>query len=357
MSYLYLDEADIISGGYEEALLENIGELLRLLPVRPKGVLIVVSCIDDLMGTDVDSLLDELREQQPDIAFSMGHMNPIQSDSKLPPAVNIQKTIYSFLTSQDMTEKTILLSGINVKIDEKSELYEVLGNAGFQLKHISDCKTYQAYQELAKSQLNLLLSPLGKMAAIDMTQRLKMPYFQFNFSFSIKEILENYKRLFDTLGIAKVDFSKQEKSLSHKIKQAREIVGQREIVIDDTATFRPFGLARFLYENGFNVKAICLDQLRKIDQEDCDWISDNTEIQLYLHSQFDAPLKRTEQAEMLAIGFEAGYYFTSNHLVEQQLDEGMFGFQGIEILLDKMIQASLNTSSLEIEIHRAGLVV
>ena len=93
LSYLYLEQSDIISG-YDNAMIEAVGEVLNRLEKRPKGILVFVSCIDDLIGTDGDAVIAELSERFPDIQFRMGHMNPISTDSDEPPLVTTWKSVY-----------------------------------------------------------------------------------------------------------------------------------------------------------------------------------------------------------------------------------------------------------------------
>ena len=52
VSYVYIDESDIVSGGYEELIPNAVDELFEFLEKRPRVLLLFVSCLDDLLGTD-----------------------------------------------------------------------------------------------------------------------------------------------------------------------------------------------------------------------------------------------------------------------------------------------------------------
>ena len=80
LSYLYINQSDVING-YDDLIPPAVGELLDALPVRPKVVFVFVSCLDDLIGTDHDALLETLGAQYPDVRFRIGHMNPISQGS------------------------------------------------------------------------------------------------------------------------------------------------------------------------------------------------------------------------------------------------------------------------------------
>ena len=99
LSYLYVNQADIING-YDELIIPAVEELLETLPQRPKVVLIFVSCLDDLIGTDHEALQEKLAQCFPDVKFRSCHMNPISKGSKTPPAISIQNNIYSLLKKE-----------------------------------------------------------------------------------------------------------------------------------------------------------------------------------------------------------------------------------------------------------------
>ena len=60
VSYLFLTEADIVSGDFEQMIVDNVDILFGMLPKKPKALLIFTSCLDDLLGTDHEPILEEL---------------------------------------------------------------------------------------------------------------------------------------------------------------------------------------------------------------------------------------------------------------------------------------------------------
>ena len=85
VSYLFLTEADIVSGDFEQMIVDNVDILFEALPKKPRALLIFTSCLDDLLGTDHEPILAELTRRNPDVKFRHCTMNPISLDSKLPP--------------------------------------------------------------------------------------------------------------------------------------------------------------------------------------------------------------------------------------------------------------------------------
>ena len=94
--YLYLDQSDIVSG-YDDLIPEAVDEILSRLEKRPRAMLLFVSCLDDLIGTNHEAVLEELRRRHPEIRFAFAHMNPITLNEALSPPVSIQKNLYAML--------------------------------------------------------------------------------------------------------------------------------------------------------------------------------------------------------------------------------------------------------------------
>ena len=52
ISWMMIREEDIVSGSYEQLILQNVDELLGNMNPRPRVFMIFVTCIDTLLGTD-----------------------------------------------------------------------------------------------------------------------------------------------------------------------------------------------------------------------------------------------------------------------------------------------------------------
>ena len=130
VSYLYLREEDIVSGAYEDLFVQAVDELLDHLKHTgrlPKVLMVFVSCIDDLLGTDHNALLDIFESRHPDVRFTFCHMSPISLDTKVPPPVNIQNKIYSMLDVTQQKDTGVNLIGNLVPIQKNCEVFRFCG--------------------------------------------------------------------------------------------------------------------------------------------------------------------------------------------------------------------------------------
>ena len=359
LSYLYIDESDIVSGGYEELICEAVGELFLNLGYRPRVLMIFVSCLDDLLGTDHDAFLSELHAQFKDVLFTICHMNPITLGSRVPPPVNIQKKMFGLLenaTGEAKLKNTAAFCGNNVPFDSDGELFEVLKTAGYsEVLHISECKTFSEFQHMARVSLYIVPSPVGLEAAKDLQKNLGTDYVFMPVSYDLKEIEDNYKNILD--GIA-FDFSEQIALTKKSLMLTKEMLGGMPVVIDASATIRPFSLACLLLQNGFKVTEIYAQECIAIEKASLDWIASNAPgVRVVLPEHHRAPTIRRQDQEILSIGFEAAYLTGARHVAYFVNDETLYGYHGIRKLMDMMVKASKEDTDLLKMINDYGLVV
>ena len=356
LHYLYVDQSDIIEG-YDNLIVEQVPLLLASLEELPKVLLLFVSCLDDLIGTNHEAIIEELSSLYPQIDFRFCHMNPISLDSNSPPAVTIQRNMYSLLKPASTKQKTINAIGNLEAFDKDCELYHLLALASFRLLHISECTTYQEFQAMSQSSLNLVVGLQGVLPAEEMEHKLKIPALFAPVSYRWEAIEKNYERLAEQLGIS-ICLEAYRVKTERQVQQTKAIVRRKPIIIDASATSRPFELARFLLEEGFQVAKIFVQKTIPLEKEHHDWILEKyplVEVIPPLHPEMvkDSPLF----PDSLAIGVEGAYLCKSNYPVDLIGDATLYGYRGLELLMQKMSEAIQNPRSLQQIIEDYKLVV
>lgn len=363
LSYLYIDESDIVSGGYEDLIPEAVAELLDTLEKRPKVLMIFVSCLDDLLGTDHESILEVLREQHEDVRFTFCHMNPITLDTDNPPPVNIRRKMYGLLEPRESKKSQVNLIGNPVQIRPESELFGFLQALGVeQVNHIAQFETFEAYQHMAAAKWNLVVAPPAVKAAMDMKARLNIDFELVYTNYREEDILNTYKRLMEKLADkeeVKFDLEQYQRKARQAVWEAREAVGDRPVFIDYTAVVFPFAAARALCEAGFYVAGIFAQTAQGAEKEHADWIHEHMpEIQVLNPIAHDIPTKiGTFPKDSLAIGFEAAYITRARHVYGLVNNEGNFGFDGLVRLMEGIVHGVQREEDLETLIKNYGLVI
>ena len=359
LSYLYIDEADIVSGSYEDLILEGVDALLEALEEMPKAMFIFVSCLDDLLGTDHVAILDVLNKKYP-IKFQVGHMNPITNGSKTPPPVTLQRKMYELVEGQGEKAETLNLLGNFVPLEENNELFDVLSQLGIkEIKHISEQKTFKAFEEMGESKYSLVLRPEAKVAAEDMKRHNKINYRFLPVSYDMEVIAEQYEEIIEMINQdVTVDFTAMQEEAKACIEKAKGVIGDFPIIIGNSAVCRPFNLAKALISYGFNVQKVYADDVVSFEKESFEWLKANApQVEIISALNHNRINRVEEEQDCIAIGYNAAYIEKSKHVVDLIQDEHMFGYKGIVKLMDMMTKCYLEPMALKEIIEKYGLVV
>ncbi len=362
VSYLFLKEEDIISGGYEEILIEACKKLLTHLGKcgrLPKVLGIFVSCIDDLLATDHEALLHQLREVYPKIRFTFCHMNPTSTDTSVPPPVNIQNKNYEMLDVVSKKDEGVNIIGNFAPLRKGSELFLVLKAMGAEsIRHISDYETFTAYQEMAKSKLNIVIAPSGKFSAQNMKKKHGTDYQVVFTSFRKEVIRENYKLLEKVLGGKMPDLQPYEDEYEQMIKKTRRELNNLPVVISGESIVHPFDLARALLEHGINVGCIYAQQVLPADQENYLWLKEKyPKVQIIQPQSPQAAFQEKTFDSCLAIGYSAAYQSNTGYIVDIDGQHGFYGYGGTVELLGLMCEAARKKVDLKQILEEAVLIV
>ena len=369
LSYLYLEESDIISG-YDAAICEAVGELLERLQKRPKVLIVFVSCLDDLIGTDCDAVMEELSQRYPDIQFRMGHMNPISTNSDEPPLVSIWKNVYSLMESSQQEKKLgVNMLGNYVPIHEESEIFEVLANFNMKLYHVGNCTTYEELRDMGNNCLNLLVAAPVEKIAKQLKKTQGIEYVKAHVAYDLEKIKANYQLIFERLkemgkiadtkesldGFQEILRKSEEKAVA-AIWAAKEKVGNKKLYIDYSAFAEPFAAAKFFYQEGFNIQRVYAKDIDETD-ENYQWLLKETQVEIIKVNKHDIVNKWKKTDDSISIGMEAAYVSGSRYVVPVFQNEGMYGFYGVCMLMKKLEDCVKEDADLQEVIHQAGLVV
>jgi len=163
-SYLYITPADIVAG-YDNLILEGADELLAK-DKSIKVLFLFVPCMDDFIGTDIESLAIEVQKRHPGIVVRACHMNPIAAETKKPPLVTTMHSMFSAIETKNYaSEDAVNLCGSFALIYKECELFDFLGDYGIEVRQLANYETYEQFCEMGRSKYNLIMRPAGKFAA------------------------------------------------------------------------------------------------------------------------------------------------------------------------------------------------
>lgn len=349
LSFLYIGEEDAVSGQYVENIGDAVEELLEVLEPVPKAFVLYFNCIDDFLGTDEKALLRELKSRFPGLYFTVCHINPVAADEKISQGMRKHNQMYGLLEYTEQKENSLNFIGNYVSLDPESELFTVLKEWGIDtIRELFTCETFADYQKMASSRLNLVLMPMGQVAAQNMAAKLGIPYYDNPVSYDLKEVLQHYQDLAGLLGKSCPDFGGEIRQTLLDIIVTREMVGDIPIVVDSSASMRPFALAKALLGYGFQVKAVFAPHSPREDAEERQWLADHhPQVTVIYREGVKAVAGYGLDRECMAIGYDCAFLLKARHFVNMFNDESFYGFHGIRKLMGLMGKAAARSADWE----------
>ena len=160
-----------------------------------------MTCVDAILGTDIKRIAKQLEDECGRKVIA-SFMDPIARESRKAPMVCVQQSIYSALEKTHSDNRSVNIIGAFVPLKKDSEIITYLHESGIKnIYQISECKTYDEYQLMASSCLNIVINPQALAAAEDMKEKLNIPYVVFDNVYGLERITEQYKKLSGSIKI------------------------------------------------------------------------------------------------------------------------------------------------------------
>lgn len=353
VSVLKLTQADLVSGDYEGEVARAIEQLLQVLPQAPRVLQIIVHCIDDFLGTDGENLVAGLREEFPQLRFTLMHENPISVDVARDALSKMQSGLYAPLEIPARHDTGVNTLGSFEPLPAESEIFAFLDAlvAG-PLRHIATCENFDEYQQMAASAVSISLDRRGDSTVQSLAERFATLPLIWHATYSLDQVKNKYQQLlsllqegcmFDAAALTRTQsvLADAEQAAKEAIDHARQAVGDTPLVVDSSTSFSPCDLARELAEYGFNVKAVVVFHMKGAEVEQEQRLLEAFPQVQVIKDQSALNLQQTEQlGDALSIGVDGEFLFGCKRVVRGIYhDEGAFGYQGIRKLMSLMTQA------------------
>lgn len=344
MFYLNLDDRSIALGSYLKKIPEAVQYIKEL--GQFKAVLICMTCLDALLGTDLAGLGKKISAQV-GIPVTTTFMDPIVRDGNYGPMVQVRQAITNCFEAWEKVPEgkdAINLLGTFAPFENGSELFALLTGTGIkEIKTVAGCSSFEELQKMGCSRANLIVHPQAAACGADLEKRLGMPYIKLFTSYVPDIIEENYKKLGAFLK-ADICCGKEKQAAEKALREfALKYKGKR-IAVGEAVCGNPFDIAIMLIGAGIEVPYVFRDM---IHPEDWDLIAALNkvapELKVYsgVHPSTAACPATLPQADLM-LGLDAGYYNQSAVIAAWPFDRTFYGFDGIHALLEIMDSAFLN---------------
>lgn len=341
---LQVSESDAVMGQHLENFKKTIEKIAS--EKNPKAIVVCTTCIDDILGSEFEEVAQKM-EQMLNLPIKVVRMNPICRDGKLPSGLRVWASFYDFLPYVQEREPAINILGACASISRKSELYELLAQAGYpKVNQLPSCASFEQFSEMAKASYNLLIRPIAKLWAQKMATHMGIPYCFVPASYGFSAIEKNYQKIGELLG-NKLNIAPYREKVELDMGELLDQLQEKKIAVGSSVNGSPFEISRALIEFGFKVKAIFVRKIADYEWEHINWLKEkdsNLTVYRISHPSLIQHLDEWENID-LALGLDAGYYCTRAKTAPISLETQGYGYQNTLYLLKEMVTAMKNTYS------------
>ena len=358
MSWVAVDEADMFNGQLEENIISGASEIIARLPKRPRAILLFISCIHQFAGCDMARVIAELGARHSGIDFVDCYMTPTMRKSGLTPDQLVRRQIYALLPKVPPRPQTAAIIGNDRPTMPSSELIALFGGAGWTVRDLTQCASYDDFLDTADSSLYITTSLPAKAAAESLAARTGRMHLHLPLCYGDAEIRRYLRELSLNLQMTEPDWDEAAQKAESALAQLRSELSGWKVAIDYTATPRPLGLARRLLECGIDVSCVYADVFSPEEQGDFEAIRGHfpkLRLRPTVHpSMLHAP-PQSPSLNCLAIGQKAAWFENTPYFVNIVAGGGQWGFDGICRLAAMMGEAAGHPKDTATLIQHKGL--
>lgn len=336
--YLLLDDTDIVTGRYLRKIPKACAEIVEELDYTPSAVMICVTCVDALLGTDMERVCRSSTEAA-GVPCVPAYMYALTREKRLPPMGLARKTIYSLLEPQKRRSNECNILGFFSHLEDSCEIYELLRRAGIKaVREVGRCKTFDEYKELSRANFNIVLNPEARAAAQDMQTRLGIPFVELVRLYRLDKIRNQYRLFGQAIG-AELDDGEFYDEAFDAVTAFRGKYGSISFAVGECLNADSFELALALVEYGFKVAEIygTVGERNFVFIKKLAEISPDTRIYSNLSPTM---LGYERDCEINAcIGSDAAYYHKDLPSVPWSEEEQPFGYRAVTLLFERLDKA------------------
>lgn len=332
-----LDDTDIVTGRHLTKIPQAAEEMLSVLGEKPSAIMICITCVDALLGTDMERVCRRVTEKTGIPAVAC-YMYALTREKRLPPMAAVRTSVYSLLEKQDRRNSADMnILGYFTPLFDSSELYTLMKSIGIKnIRELSRCNNIEEYHELSKANFSLVLNPEARAAAQDMQQRLGIPFIEMLRLYRIDKIRNQYRLLGQALG-AELDDTAYYENARKTIDDFRDRFGKLEFAVGEIQNGDPIEMALMLIEEGHAVKEIfaTIGELNFRFLKRLAELSPETKIYSNLSPTM---LHYKEEKVDVYIGADCEYYHPETPGIDWCDDAQPFGYDGTIKLFERLAE-------------------
>lgn len=336
--YLMMDETDIVTGRHLKKIPKAVEEICESLEKKPSVVMICITCVDALLGTDMERVCRKA-EERAGLPVRPCYMYALTREGRKPPMVHVRQSLYSLLEPAKKKGNVVNLLGFFSPLIDDCELYDILHSAGIKTVHeISRCRNFDEYKTMSEANFNLVLHQEARAAAEDFHERLKIPFIELRRLYQTDKIENQYQAFGSVLGVT-FDTTAYRKAAEQAVENFRKVCPDASFAVGECMNGDPFELALALVKYGFQVAEI----YGTLTAENFVYLKHLSELspQTKVFSNMEPTMiyyDHKESGVTTTIGKDACYYHPDAKNVMWNEEVQPYGYAGVKHLCEKLLE-------------------
>lgn len=337
--YLLMDDTDIVTGRHLNKIPDAVEEVVDSLEQPPSAVMICITCVDALLGTDMERVCRKASGQA-GVPVLPCYMYALTREGRLPPMTAVRRSIYSLLEKREKKPTTVNILGEFAPFLDDTELYQILRDMGVKkINEISRCRDFEEYLSMAEANFNLVLNPECRLAAEDIRKRLGIPAIELARVYQLDKIQKQYGLLAGALG-TEIDDGKYYQQALESVEAFGEKYPGTVFAVGECMNAGSFELALALIRYGHQVSEI----YGTVSEENFIYIKRIAELSpgTRIYTNLSPTMLYYgcgEGSPDLTIGKDAGYYHPGCPNVPWNQERQPFGYSGLRHLFEELSMA------------------
>ena len=334
--YLEMEENDLVTGKHLKKIPQAVKEIIEVCKKRPSVVMICITCVDALLGTDMERVCHKA-EETAGIPVRPCYMYALTREGRKPPMVHVRQSLYSLLSPMKKRGTSVNILGYFAPLLSECELYDLLRSVGVKnIRELGTCKDYEEYKKMAEANFNLVLNAEARFAALDIEKRLQIPFIELKRLYQIDKIASQYAALGAAIGVNFED-GDYRNAAEQAVERVKEEYPEAAFAVGEFMNGDPFELSLALVKYGFTVTSVYgtpnaenfsfIEALAKVSPK----------TKIYSNLEPSMTFYQPEEPIDFVIGKDAAYYHPKVPAVLWQSDIQPFGYAGVRALFEQLL--------------------
>ncbi|MBP3894753.1 MAG: hypothetical protein J6D34_12040 [Atopobiaceae bacterium] len=334
--YLTMDETDIVTGRHLRKIPQAVEEVVRGLEEPPSVVMICITCVDALLGTDMERVCRKA-EERVGLPVRPCYMYALTREGRRPPMVHVRQSLYSLLGPLPKRPTSVNILGFFAPLDDGCELYRYLRQMGVKaVREIGRCRDYDEFKHMAEANFNLVLHPESRFAADDLQNRLQIPSIELTRLYQIDRIRTQYQALGRVLGVAfddEADYAAAEAAVSAFCAAHPRV----SFAVGECVNGDAFEMALALVRYGLAVREV----FGTVTAENFVFVRRLAEVspQTRVYSNMEPTMIHYDASDCpvdMALGKDAAWYHPEAARLDWNSDVQPYGYAGVKALFEAL---------------------